>query len=178
MTAELVDPTDWADVTKQIDGEFGDGITKSLLGERVPISMKRGETRSFYLVPMEWINRIGDYEQYEIQSMGERLGDLVRGRFRFSLQILGSLVNLTDRVIVVSGKGAEAFTYGRSILKESLVELDSRLKRGQRVLVLNKNRECIGLAALSVDGSKLNRLAREKLVAKNLVDIGAYVRGA
>ncbi|MFW9800739.1 MAG: hypothetical protein ACFFD9_09900, partial [Candidatus Thorarchaeota archaeon] len=58
------------------------------------------------------------------------------------------------------------------------VELESGLKRGQRVLVLNKDRECLGLAALSVDGSKLNRLAGERLVAKNLVDIGAYVRGA
>ena len=50
------------------------------------------------------------------------------------------------------------------------------LKRGQRVLVLNKDRECLGIASLSIDASILNRLSKEKLVGKNLVDIGWFIR--
>ncbi|MHA2379528.1 MAG: hypothetical protein ACXADO_03655 [Candidatus Thorarchaeota archaeon] len=178
MTVELVDPNDWADVTDQIDSEFGDGTTKALLGNLAPITMLKGEANVFYLIPMDWISRIEGYGGYEIKSMGVRMGDSSKGRFRFSLQILGALAKITDRVLIVSQKGAETFTYGRSIIKESVVQLDSLLKKRQRVLVLNENRECLGLASLSIDGDRLGRLAREKLVARNLVDIGAYVRGA
>ncbi|MHA2071727.1 MAG: PUA domain-containing protein [Candidatus Thorarchaeota archaeon] len=103
---------------------------------------------------------------------------MTKERFRLSLQILGPLAELTDRVLVVSRQGAESFTYSRSILKESVIKLDPHLKRGQRVIVLNKNGEVLGLAALSIDGNKLKRLARNRLVGKNLVDIGAYLRGA
>ncbi|UCH05635.1 MAG: hypothetical protein JSW05_05575 [Candidatus Thorarchaeota archaeon] len=178
MTADLMDPNDWADVTNQIDGEFGDGTTKALLGGQAPIIIQRGESNTIYLIPMDWIGRIEEYEGYNIRSMGVQMGDLSKGRFRFSLQILPALAKITDRVLVVSQKGAETFTYGRSIIKESVVRLGSAMKKGQRVLVLNERLECLGLAALSIDGDRLGRLAKEKLVAKNLVDIGAYVRGA
>jgi ribosome biogenesis protein Nip4 len=178
MTIELVDPNDWANVTDQIDSEFGDGTTKALLGNLAPITIPKVEAKSFYMIPMDWISRIEEYGGYDIKSMGVRMGDLSKGRFRFSLQILGALAKITDRVLVVSQKGAETFTYGRSIIKESVVKLGSSMKRGQRVLILNERHECLGLAALSVDGDRLERLGREKLVAKNLVDIGAYVRGA
>jgi ribosome biogenesis protein Nip4 len=178
MNIELVDPNDWADVTDQIDSEFGDGTTKALLGNLAPITIMKGESSAVYLIPMDWISRIEEYEGYDIKSMGVRMGDLSKGKFRFSLHILPSLARITDRVLVVSQKGAETFTYGRSIIKESVVKLGSSMKKGQRVLILNERLECLGLAALSIDGDKLERLAREKLVAKNLVDIGAYMRGA
>ncbi|MFX0045151.1 MAG: hypothetical protein ACFE8Z_04835 [Candidatus Hermodarchaeota archaeon] len=178
MTVELVDPNYWADVTIQIDGEFGDSTTKALLGDLAPITIQRGESNTIYLIPMDWISRIEEYENYDIRSMGIQMGDLSKGKFRFSLQILPALAKITDRVLVVSQKGAEAFTYGRSIIKESVVRLGAAMRKGQRALVLNERLECLGLAALSIDGDRLERLAREKLVAKNLVDIGAYVRGA
>lgn len=178
MILELVDPNDWADVTNQIDGEFGDGTAKALLGDLAPISIQREESNTIYLIPMDWIGRIEEYGGYDIRSMGIQMGELARGKFRLSLQILPALARITDRVLVVSQKGAETFTYGRSIIKESVVKLGSPMRKGQRVLVLNERLECLGLAALSIDGDRLERLAKEKLVAKNLVDIGAYVRGA
>ncbi len=178
VTVELMDPNDWADVTNQIDGEFGDGTTKALLGDFAPITIQRGESNTIYLIPRTWISRIEEYEGYDIRSMGVQMGNLCKGKFIFSLQIMPALAKITDRVLVVSQKGAETFTYGRSIIKESVVRLGYAMKKGQRVIVLNEKLECLGLAALSIDGDRLERLAREKLVAKNLVDIGAYVRGA
>ncbi|MFW9801392.1 MAG: PUA domain-containing protein [Candidatus Thorarchaeota archaeon] len=179
MKPELVDPVEWNELIEQLDSEFGEGVSKALLGDRAPVTLARGETKSFYLIPMEWMTELDELvANYEIHSLGIRIGDMTKKGFRLSLQILDALAEVTDRKLVVSRQGAEAFSYGRSILKESVFKLDSHLKRGQRVIVLNKDNEVLGLAALSVDGNKLKRLARDRLVAKNLVDIGAYLRGA
>jgi ribosome biogenesis protein Nip4 len=174
---ELVDPVDWTSIIEQIDIEFGAGITKSLLGNRVPVTMSRGSTRIFYAIPTEWMTRLTEIaETLDIQFIGKELGSIDKGRFRLSLQILSELTELTESFIIVSRQGAESFTYGRSILKASVLELNTALVRGQRVLVLNESRECLGIAALSVDAPKLPRLGADRLVAKNLVDVGWFIR--
>ena len=178
MTLELVDPVEWAKVTQAVDGEFGEGVTKALLRDRVPVTIQRGEARRIFLVPMRWVSLLEEAKGFEIKSLGIFMGDLAKGRFRFSLQILTDLVKFTDNTIVVSERGAQAFTYGRSVLKQSVVKLQEGLMRGNRVLVLNEEGECLGVASLTIDSTRLNRLSKDKLVAKNLVDIGAYVRGA
>jgi ribosome biogenesis protein Nip4 len=178
MTLELVDPIEWTSVIEQIDGEFGEGVTKSLLGDRVPVVLARGGSKTYFLIPTEWMSIVTEEERemLDIQFIGKELGSIAKGRFRMSLQIIGELKELTNAVIIVTKHSAEAFTYGRSVLKESVVELNPDLKRGQRVLVLNKDRECLGIASLSIDASILNRLSKEKLVGKNLVDIGWFIR--
>ncbi|MHA2395067.1 MAG: hypothetical protein ACXAC0_00035 [Candidatus Thorarchaeota archaeon] len=177
MKIELVDPVDWGSIIEQIDIEFGAGVTKSLLGDRVPVTMSRGSTKIFYTIPTDWMSILTDTaEILDMQFIGKELGSIDKGRFRLSLQILDELTELTDSYIIVSRQGAEAFTYGRSIIRESVLELNSALARGQRVLVLNENRECLGIAALSIDASKLNRLGADRLVAKNLIDIGWFIR--
>ncbi|MFW9965722.1 MAG: hypothetical protein ACFFEA_01080 [Candidatus Thorarchaeota archaeon] len=179
MKPELVDPVEWKELTDQFDDEFGSGVSKALLADRAPVTISRGDTKSFYLVPRDWVGNLEEEKtDFEVYSLGIRMGDLKEGRFRLSLQILNELAELTDKILVVSRQGAEAFTYSRSIIKESVIRLDSHLKRGQRVIVLNKDSEVLGLASLSVDGNKLKRLASDRLVGKNLVDIGAYLRGA
>lgn len=179
MTLELVDPIEWTSVIEQIDDEFGGGVTKSLLGDRVPVVLSRGNTKTFFLIPTEWMSLVTEEEEgvrRDIQFIGKELGSIAKGRFRMSLQILSELKELTDNFIIVTKHSAEAFTYGRSVLKESVVELNPELKRGQRVLVLNKDHECLGIASLSIDAARLNRLSGESLVAKNLVDIGWFIR--
>jgi ribosome biogenesis protein Nip4 len=177
MRVELVDPVDWNSIIEQIDIEFGEGITKSILGNLVPVTMSKGTTRIFYAIPTEWMTSITEHsENLDIQFIGKELGSIDKGRFRLSLQIINELSSLTDSFIIVSRQGAEAFTYGRSIIRQSVLELNKSLVRGQRVLVLNENRECLGIAALSVDAPKLNRLGADKLVAKNLVDVGWFIR--
>ncbi|MFW9870545.1 MAG: PUA domain-containing protein [Candidatus Thorarchaeota archaeon] len=178
MTLELVDPVEWTSITEQIDDEFGTGVTKRLLGTRVPVVLPKEDTRTFFLIPTEWMSIVTGEggEELDIQFLGKELGSKVKGRFRMSLQILGELKDLTDNFIIVTKHSGEAFTYGRSILKESVIELSPELKRGQRVLVLNKERECLGIASLSIDASRLNRLSGDKLVGKNLIDIGWFIR--
>ncbi|MFW9789000.1 MAG: hypothetical protein ACFFE2_16130 [Candidatus Thorarchaeota archaeon] len=177
MKIELVDPVDWGSIIEQVDVEFGAGVIKILLGNRVPVVMARGSTRIFYAIPTEWMSSlIENVNLLDIQFIGKELGSIEKGRFRLSLQILSELAEITDSYLIVSRQGAEAFTYGRSIIRESVKELNTSLVRGQRVLVLNEKRECLGIAALSVDAAKLTRLGGDRLVAKNLVDIGWFIR--
>ncbi|TFG30189.1 hypothetical protein EU527_14825 [Candidatus Thorarchaeota archaeon] len=178
MKPELLDPVEWKSITESIDGEFGEGVTSKLLGERTPIALVGEDLRYIYLIPVSWVSILleGTPEGYEYQLIGKQLGVMSKDRFRLSLQILQDLVKLTAKKIIVSKKAAEAFTYGRSILKESVVRIDDNLRRGQRVLVLNENHECLGIAALSIDSEKFDRLSGDKLVGKNLVDIGWFIR--
>ena len=177
MKMELVDPVDWGSVIEQIDIEFGTGVTKRLLGNRVPVAMTKGSTKLFYAIPTDWMKKFSDIsESLDVHFIGKELGSIEKGRFRLSLHILDEMVEVTESFIIVSRQGAEAFTYGRSLIKESVLQLNKSLVRGQRVIVLNENRECLGIAVLSVDASKLGRLATDKLVAKNLVDIGWFIR--
>ncbi len=178
MKPELLDPVEWESIVKSIDSEFGEGATKTLLGNRTPIALVDEELRNIYLIPMSWVKMILDESQegYEYHLIGKQLGIMSKDRFRLSLQVLPELVQITTKVLIVSQKAAEAFTYGRSVLKESVLWIDSDLKKGQRVLVLNEDHECLGIAALSIDSVKFNRLSGDKLVGKNLVDIGWFIR--
>ena len=177
MKFEFVDPVAWGAITQQIDIEFGAGVTKSLLGNRAPLMISKNSSQMVYAIPPEWISILMEEgESLDIQFIGKELGSVEKGRFRLSLHILSEVAKMTNSFILVSKRGAEAFTYGRSIIRESVLELNPTLERGQRVFVLNENKECLGVAALSVDAFKINRLGADRLVAKNLVDIGWFIR--
>jgi ribosome biogenesis protein Nip4 len=173
----LAEPDDWSRIVQQIDSSFGQGVAEKLCGSRVPVVLRTDSTASFYLVPKEWPDRVlVESEGFDPFMLGTWLGDIVRGEFRPALSILHHMVSLTDRRILISRHAAEAFTYGRSILKESVLKIEPGLQRGQQVLVMNTDGECLGLAELSVNPVKLQALSAHELVAKNLMDIGWYLR--
>jgi ribosome biogenesis protein Nip4 len=178
MSIEMVDPVEWSEITKLIDEEFGQGATRKLLTNRVPVALQKNDKRQFFLVPANWTRLLEDIGRFEVSSLGLMMGEIDKGRFRFSLQALDTIAKITDSKIIVSRKGAEAFTYGRSILKESVLSIDPGLERGSRVLVMNEEGDCLGIGSLTIDSGRLERLSKDKLVVKNLIDIGAYVRGA
>lgn len=177
MKPELVEPGLWQRIQGLIDADFGEGATKKIMGDLVPVVIPTKRAQSLYLVPGKWVATLLEgFEDFDVAYLGLWLGDFADDRFRPSLPILEKMSELTDRILVVHQKAAEAFTYGRSILREGVAGLSQSLKRGQRVIVKDKQGHVIGLAALSVDGQIYTKLAKEKLVAKNLVDIGWYVR--
>ncbi len=177
MDPELVDPIVWKSIVKNIDRGFGEGTMKALLGKLIPVVMEHNETKSFYLVPSAWAEIVREgFTNFDIRLLGTWLGDLSRDKLRLSLPILEQISNLTENFMIVSKHGAELFTYGRSILKEGVVSLKPSLKRGQRVIVKDQKGNVLGLALLAVDGFMRTRIGKEKLVAKNLVDIGWYIR--
>ncbi|MHA1636524.1 MAG: hypothetical protein ACTSUB_00770 [Candidatus Thorarchaeota archaeon] len=177
MIPELVDAMDWKIIESQLDQDFGNGTSNILLGNQAPVLVMRGKTKSFYLIPSKWMQIIGEgFEGFDIRFLGQWLGELINEQFKPSLPIIEKLAKFTDRKMIVSSRGAQAFTYGRSILKESVVTLNQSLKRGQKVIVLNETEDVLGLGSLSVDAYLVSRLAKDKLVAKNRVDIGWYLR--
>ena len=177
MKLNLVDPIEWNEIIDQIDSDFGDGVTKQIVGDLVPISMDRGKNKSFYLIPAKWTRILEmDLGQFELRSLGTWFGELVQDRFRLSIAVINNLSKVSDSIVIVSDQGAQSFTYGRSIIRESVLEINYNLTRGQRVIVLTQDERCIGLGILSVDASKINRLAKDRLVVKNVIDIGWYIR--
>jgi ribosome biogenesis protein Nip4 len=178
MKPQLLDTIEWQEIAQLVDTEFGEGICKTLLGDRTPVALLNRDMKNIYLIPTTWIGYLqaDTPEGFDYQLLGKQLGVMIKGSFRLSLQILQEMAKLTSRLLVVSKRGAEAFTYGRSILKESIVSLDPELKRGQRVLVVNKGHDCLGIATLSVDAKMIDRLSRDSLVGKNIIDIGWFIR--
>ncbi|MFW9958928.1 MAG: PUA domain-containing protein [Candidatus Odinarchaeota archaeon] len=178
MKLQLLDTIEWANISQSIDTEFGEGISKKLLGDLTPIAITERDIRTIYLIPLSWMSVVLEEVPagFDFHLVGKQLGVMTKDRFRLSLQILPDMLKLTTKVLIVSRRGAEAFTYGRSILKESIVWYDPELKRGQRVLVVNEDNDCLGIAALSTDAERINRLSQDSLVGKNLVDIGWFIR--
>jgi ribosome biogenesis protein Nip4 len=178
MKLQLLDPIEWENITQSIDTEFGEGICKALLGSLTPIALTERDIRTIYLIPLAWMGTVLEEAApgFDFHLIGKQLGVMTKDRFRLSLQVLPELLKLTTKVLIVSRRGAEAFTYGRSILKESIVWYDPELKRGQRVLVVNEDNDCLGIAALSMDATRIDRLSQDSLVGKNLVDIGWFIR--
>ncbi|MHA2115617.1 MAG: hypothetical protein ACXABM_08980, partial [Candidatus Thorarchaeota archaeon] len=93
MTLALVDPIEWTSLIEQIDDEFGEGVTKGLLGDRVPVVLSSGRTKTFFFIPTEWMSHATEEEgeRLDIQFIGKELGSIAKGRLRLSLQILNEL---------------------------------------------------------------------------------------
>jgi len=177
MRVELVDPPEWNLISEQIDNDFGDGVTKKILGRKVPVSMERNKKKSYYLIPSEWTQFLDvDLMGFDLKSLGVWLGEVANNQFRLSIAVIEALAQVTQSKMVVAEIAAQSFTYGRSIIRESVIDIPQGLIRGQRVVVLDKQGRCIGLASLSVDARMIPRLAGNRLVAKNIVDIGWYIR--
>ena len=177
MAFKLLDPVLWANIKSQVDGDFGIGVTKELVGDLVPISLEKESVMSIYLSSMDWIGIIEQgLGSYELYSLGSFFGEIAKGKFKLSVSVLNQIVPLTNSQIVISGKGAGPFTYGKSILKESVIEAREDLKKGQRIIVLNENHDCLGLATMTTDGYTVGKMRPDDLVAKNRADIGLYIR--
>jgi len=126
---------------------------------------------------MNWIPILEEgFVKFDVRLLGTWLGDISHDKLQLSLPILEKLATLTENIMVVSKQGAQVFTYGKSILKEGVVYLKSSLKRKQRVVVKDRAGNVLGLAMLVVDAFMRHQIGKEKLVARNLVDIGWYLR--
>jgi ribosome biogenesis protein Nip4 len=177
MDFELLDPVLWMSIQNQIDENFGEGVTKELVGDLVPISLESKDTKLIYLGSLDWIPIIEQgLGSYELYSFGQFFGKIVKEKFSVAISVLSQIASFTSSRIVVSENAAGPFTYGKSILKQSVLEIGQNLKKGQRVIVLNKTFDCLGLATMTTDGYRVDRMHSNGLVAKNLVDIGLYLR--
>ncbi len=177
MTVELVDPVEWSQLREEIDEAFGAGATQMLRGDMTPVVIRSEEHSTYFLIPTKWTKKLEiSLQDFEVKSLGVRLGERTKGQFIIGLAVIEKIGEFTRNKIIVSRRGAESFTYGRAILKESLIKIPPGLERGQKVVVYNEEGQCVGIGVLTVDSNKVGRLQPDRLVAKNLVDIGLYIR--
>ncbi|MDF1540191.1 MAG: hypothetical protein P1Q69_14955 [Candidatus Thorarchaeota archaeon] len=177
MKPELVDPIEWEKIGKHIDEEFGKGITKKLLGDLVPVVMANEKVRSFYLIPMKWVAILEEgFEGFDVRLLGLWLGDISSDKLQLSLPIQERLAPLTENILVVTKQAAQVFTYGKSVIREGVVHLKTSLKRKQRVIVQDREGNVLGLAMLVVDAFMRHQIGKDRLVARNLIDVGWYLR--
>ena len=147
MKFKLLDPEFWTRIKERVDSEFGIGVTKELVADFVPVSIGTGSEMSIYLVPLNWIAKMEQgFGSFELYSLGLFFGEIIKDEFQLSISILHRLAPLTTSHIIISGIGAEAFTYGKSILRESVREVSEGLKKGQQIVVLNEHQECLGFS--------------------------------
>jgi ribosome biogenesis protein Nip4 len=177
MSLELAKPAEWRDIRKQIDSDFGIGAAEHLRKNLLLVKIEENSKQSYYLVSPEWESILeSDLDTYKPEFGGIWLGDMQEGEFRIGLHVLDELSEITQSKVIVSDVGAESFTYGRSILKESVITIGVGLERGQKVIILSNMGDSLGFAKLTIDSSRIDLLSDESLVAKNLADIGWYIR--
>lgn len=177
MPLELAEPVEWRGIKQQIDRDFGKGAAEKLRKNHLLAKIIKNSKQSYYLISENWRNLLeGGLEAYKPEFGGIWLGEMYEGEFRIGLHVLDELTEITQSKVIVSDVGAESFTYGRSILKESVITIGIGLKRGQKVIIQSNMGDSLGYAQLTIDSSRIDRLSDESLVAKNLADVGWYLR--
>lgn len=177
MSLELAEPAEWRNIKHQIDRDFGKGTAEKLRKNLLLVKLYHNSKQSYYLISPQWKGLVEtDWNLYKPEFGGIWLGDMHEKEFRIGLHVLDDISEITQSKVIVSEVGAESFTYGRSILKESVITIGVGLERGQKVIILSNMGDSLGFAQLTIDSSRIDLLSDESLVAKNLADIGWYLR--
>lgn len=100
------------------------------------------------------------------------LGKVERGKFFPSFNLLRIISREESNKIIVDRKTEWLFICGRDIFKEGLMEVVGSKRKGDYTLVLNQDGECLGFGKIvcCLDN------AEERVVVKNIVDIGDFLR--
>jgi 60S ribosome subunit biogenesis protein NIP7 len=80
------------------------------------------------------------------------------------------------RKVEVSDKGEQAVLYGRDIRSSQAKDYPSIIRKGEKVIVVNRLKETIAVGKALVDGDKFSAVPKEKVVVKNILDRGWYLR--
>ena len=143
-----------------------------------------GEFSEVYLVSNLMADAIATLFKrgYVPYSAGLYAGRLRRSRPEFIpsvslLQIIYDSVG-PRRAIEVSEEGLKPFLYGNDILRKSVTKCYEPVSRGEVVGILGSDGYVYGVGLSNVDScSELSKLRDLDEVAKNVFDIGWYLRG-
>ncbi|MHA1783683.1 MAG: hypothetical protein ACTSVY_08500 [Candidatus Helarchaeota archaeon] len=120
---------------------------------------------------------IKDLPEREIEYLGILLASILKnGKISYHFEILNLIAEKTIRKIIVNSKGEQTTLYGKNITKKMLQSSFFEFKKGQKVLVLNKYREVLGLGTSLFNYKDLKNLHEKKVIFKNMIDKGWYLR--
>ncbi|MHA1268803.1 MAG: hypothetical protein ACTSPY_03350 [Candidatus Helarchaeota archaeon] len=106
--------------------------------------------------------------------LGIYLGNLTDNKFDFSLNCLQLLNKFTNKKIMINTKGEIQFIYGKDVQKRHILRVFDDLIANDRIIVINKKYEPLGLG-LTLFPIRKN-LQSNKIKIINLMDIGWYLR--
>ncbi|MBD3192080.1 MAG: hypothetical protein GF308_15645 [Candidatus Heimdallarchaeota archaeon] len=110
-------------------------------------------------------------------SIGLGFGEFKKGTLLLSLSGASFIAKLTDKTAIVTEAGEQAFLYRRDILSQSLFQINSSIKVGQKLIVFNRQKDPLGLARLLIDPTEIQKeQTKDQIVLKNIIDLGWYLR--
>ncbi|MHA1849556.1 MAG: hypothetical protein ACTSXU_18070 [Promethearchaeota archaeon] len=114
-------------------------------------------------------------------DFGLFLGISKDGQFNVSIEGASEIVrsgSCSRNYVVLSESGEKSFLYGNDVKKKDVKGLPRKGITHDRgiCLILNANKDCLGVGKLQVDDSHLKDPDEDTIVLRNLVDKGLYLR--
>lgn len=104
--------------------------------------------------------------------VGSYLGKVKDGVFSPGFEFLRMLSQKDANCIVVDEKTEWLFICGRDVFKRGIAGMKGSTKRGDYVLVLNKNGETLGYGRVTCDFDEV----KKGVAVKNMLDLGDFLR--
>jgi ribosome biogenesis protein Nip4 len=104
--------------------------------------------------------------------VGSYLGKVKNGVFYPGFEFLRMLSQKNANCVVVDEKTEWLFICGRDIFKRGIAGTKRSAKRGDYVLVLNKNGETLGYGRVTCDFDEV----KKGVAVKNILDLGDFLR--
>ena len=142
----------------------------SLFGVKISLDedflVKKGDK---YFLLNEALTRI---VQKDFFYAGSFLGEKKNREFLPGFELLRWIAEQDANKIVVDEKTGWLFVCGRDVFKQGITKTTGSCRRGDYVLVMNQQGDCLGFGRVVYDLA-----AKEKgVVVKNILDIGDFLR--
>jgi len=106
---------------------------------------------------------------------GVEIGSIRKKKFYPSLALIQLLAEKVKKKVTVTEPAANLFICGRDIFSKSVIRIDESVRKNDIVIILNKSEEALGIGKVIVNSITIKELGN-KVVIKNLLDLGDYIR--
>jgi len=171
------------EVLKLIDDILGRDASK-LVSRLGKVMICKGIFKEAYIISdtLTEVIKVIFSKGYIPYSAGLYIGRIRRSKPYFIpsinlLQLIYDELGLR-RAIVVSDEGLKPFLYGNDILRKSIIRCYEPLKKNDVVGIVGTDGYVYGIGLCTIEScNDLRRLRDLDLVAKNVFDVGWYLRG-
>jgi ribosome biogenesis protein Nip4 len=163
-------------VMNKVDNMLGEGVASSTIGE-LSIILATGKRVELFLVSSELVDIFKKTQRKRNPyCLGLYFGDLLNDELLLSIEGATLCSPYTDRKVKVSHKGEQAVLYGRDIQRSLIEDLPSPIRRGQKVIIINRLGEVLALGKALINGKEFHDAHKDSPVIKNILDRGWYLR--
>lgn len=163
------------EIKKLLIKDFGTKAVDDLLDKKA-VYVNSNEPAEYYVVSKELEQAFEKIKKQGKQPlfMGSFIMDKSKeGKYRASLYTASKIKNEAINKVIIISKAEQLFLYSRNVISKSVVKVLGKPKRGDILLILNEQEDCLGLGMMLKD-ALVDR--GEEPVVKNLVDMGKYLR--